>query len=330
MSDVTVTGSHLSALTHFAGYGLAGILADAGAGRVRLCWSDAARPRLTVASDLSRDEVGEAVRRHAEAAVVEGSWLNAVIDGGSRAGFRLYSPRFKPPELDEWESIMRQRDERFPGGHLDAEMIVGLGEPAWWRQAEGDSPDSGASRWEMKTRNKGAEVIADRLAPLAREVSGWVSAAIVDGIEGLRVDDAVGKGASDSRSATGFRQPGPTDNALAWCALWGIAATRPVRRAAGMAQTAGTSPRRRTHPTVAALPVWTVPVSLTVVRRVLVSSVFDVAAFTEDPVTRAPAVRRLSVWGVRGIVRFPILKTGSSSAPERQILTGELHVLDVP
>lgn len=328
MNEIVIAGSHASALPHFAGYGLAAILGAAGARPIRLRWSDAAEPRLSVTSGFSRVEVGEAVCAHAEGAAAEDSWLNATIEAGSRAGGRLFSPRFKPPGIEEWGEIVRQRDDFFPSDLLDACMVVGLGEPSWWRQSEGGSPDAGASRWEMKTRNKGQEMVADRLVPLAVELANWTPVAVVDGLEGASSSDVVGKESADSRTASGFRQPGPTDNALAWCALWGIAATRPVRRVGGMAQTPGVWPRRATHPTVAALPVWTDDVSLEVVRRVLASAAFDDAAFAVDPLVRGAADNRLRTWGVRGVVTFPILKTGSTSAPERQILSGELRPLE--
>jgi CRISPR-associated protein Csb3 len=77
------------------------------------------------------------------------------------------------------------------------------------------------------------------------------------------------------------------------------------------------------------------PVSVSRFSQILTSGAFDAAAWQEadDEAERslqlAPRADRdwLKEQGVHAIVRFPILKVGSPSAPERQIATGTLEVL---
>ena len=67
-------GEITSALTTFAGLGLALILEGDGAERVRLGWTDAAEPRMVVTADGYDDEaIAGAVYRHATACLAPSS-----------------------------------------------------------------------------------------------------------------------------------------------------------------------------------------------------------------------------------------------------------------
>ena len=73
----------------------------------------------------------------------------------------------------------------------------------------------------MQPRNRGSELLTNRLRPLATTLAKWSPKKILHGLTGTAVHDTVGEQKPDSRTATGLAPPGPTDNALAWCALWG-------------------------------------------------------------------------------------------------------------
>lgn len=324
MSEYRLGGRVTIALTHFTMYGLAAILQDAGHRPVRFWWADEneAVPMLSV--DLDWDQVAAIVNGHAQRALDTDAWLSAVVEGTSVSGRAMFSPRATSPSESEWSQYFDARQDRRPEGLLDQRMIAALGEPAWWRLADAGTPDAGASRWEMKTRNRGAEIIGDRLLPLARAVAARAPSLTAAGLAGLSVVDEAGRGSSESRSGTGFAPPGPVDNAVAWCALWGMTVVPPVRRVSAVSDTPGLAPRRVTHPTMAVLPVWTEPVSWGVVRSTVSSSEFDAAAFAvDDPVARDVLRKR----GVRALVRFRVDKRGSASAPERIVLPGEVDVL---
>ena len=73
-------GEMTSALTTFAGLGLALILEGDGAEHVRLGWTDAAEPRMVVTADGYDDEaIAVAVHKHATASVAPGSWVQAEL-----------------------------------------------------------------------------------------------------------------------------------------------------------------------------------------------------------------------------------------------------------
>jgi CRISPR-associated protein Csb3 len=61
-------------------------------------------------------------------------------------------------------------------------MIGALGEPAYWPTDR--NADAGASRWEMKTRNQGAEFVGNRLVPLAQAVAARTIEQTLTGLTG--------------------------------------------------------------------------------------------------------------------------------------------------
>lgn len=332
MNEFVITGRIDTALTHFAALGLTAILDPDGEGSALTWWADGAAPRVVVASPLTPEEVGERVRSHAQDHCEPTSWVQRRISTGPRAGKGLFTARVQPPALGEWQAYATERAaarSTAVAGALDEQMQAALGEPAWWRCDERETrPDDGASRWEMKTRNQGQEFLAHRLAPVALKVRQRRTDEITDGLSGSVIDEA-GPSAADSRTGTGLTQPGPVDSAVAWCALWGLHVAPTVQRVSGVGHSPGVWPRDVVHPRWAALPVYSSAVSTRAFSAVLSSKQFDVACdWGQTASTTVLAARGwLQEHGVRAILRIPVLKTGSGSAPERQLLAGTLEPL---
>jgi CRISPR-associated protein Csb3 len=203
-------------------------------------------------------------------------------------------------------------------------MIGALGEPAYWRVDGTARPDEGASRWEMKTRNKGEEFVGNRMEPLASAVAARTADAILSGLTGATICDEVGHNSPESRSPTGFAPPGPVDNALAWCALWGISQFPIVHHTDRLSATAATCVLgRRTYPAFVYLPVATRSMTLARLRSILASQELSFAASESSDVIRFEASRKwLENRGIRAVMRFPVFVSNNPSAPERWILTG--------
>lgn len=316
----SVVGSVTDAVSHLAMVGAASILQEAGVA-VRFGWTNHAETTATlhVADEV---DVGDCIREHAAKHTANDSWVQSKhLHRGVHVG--TFSPRLKAPDSAEtWRSLLAARalGLRHEGlTWLDHAMIGALGEPAFWLP---DQPDLGASRWEMKTRNRGEEFVGHRLSPLAGVVAARPAEDIAAGLRGSLVDD--GKNGPTSRTATGLRSPGPTDSAVAWCALWGISQTTLVPQARVMSQTSGSSPRTRVHPRVMVLPVFATPVSLGRWRGVMASRQLDEAAFTPHTLSSA---RWLKMVGVSALAEFATEVVGSSSAPERRLLRGSLKLL---
>lgn len=336
MNEFQLTGRINVALSHFAALGLAGILDEDGMGDAVTWWRDGSEPRAIVGSPYDDLEVGERVLAHARRHCEPDSWVQRVIGSGARAANGLFTARAKAPALTEWSEYAEKRAEARPTAvttYLDEQMQIALGEPAWWRCDKKESrPDDGASRWEMKTRNRGEEFLVHRLAPLARFVADRTADTVVAGLAGALVDDEGGKNKPDSRTGTGLSRPGPVDSAVAWCALWGLHVAPTVQRPGSPAkvrsigQSPGTWPRNRVQPRAAALPVYTEPVTARAFSEVFSSRYFDVAcdwAGAGSPATIS-ARRWLREHGVRGILQLPVWVSDNPSAPERQLHAGTL------
>lgn len=328
MTHIDVAGSIHRPLTHMALFGLAAILDDAGLPDVRICFTDEVTPRARITvSDDEPDVIGRAVLDHARARA-DNSWVVATMTHEGDAGKGVMSPRLKPPNSPEsWSMLQSQRqaqltrltDRRLT---LDMRMVGGLGEPAYWRCTERSvEPDQGASRWEMKTRNRGEEFVANRLAPLARVLSARTSELVLEGLTGAAINDYTGK--ANSRLATGFAPPGPVDVALVWCALWGLADLPVVHDGTNRSRTPGAQRWDRVHPHIMVLPVFTAPTSSARLRAVLRSAELDRLAISmAEDVPTAASSPWLAEHGVRALARFDVNVVGSKSAPERRILDG--------
>lgn len=336
-STLMLSNSPAGALfSHMAFYGLGAILADSGAGfDLRLHWSGGPDPRPVLdLGDASVEQAASVVRDHAAARALPESWVQQTMTT-SNASFGLFSPRVKvPASREDWLDLAHARRRSLDllvteRSGLDLRMIGALGEPGYWRESTSHEPrpDEAATRFEMQPRNAGSEFIRNRLAPLARAVGARTVDAVLDGLTGLRCDDEIGKNKATSRTATGFTHPGPVDNALAWCAMWGISMFPVALRVTARDISSGSLGRR---PECFYVPVWSIPLRIARLRTILISQSLRAAAAD----TRDSAVETLGQFvtdadwqelggrGVRAVIRFPVAVYGSASAPERRALEG--------
>ena len=341
--DMILGGEISSALTTFAGLGLALILEGDGAERVRLGWTDAAEPRMVVTADGYDDEaIAGAVYRHATACLAPSSWIGCDLQAEPWKGRNaVFSPRVKAPKfMKQWQSLQAKRiqgtdhemeDATAPGYDIDLEFIGALGEPAYWYfTSNGSEPDGGASRWEMKTRNQGQDFVRNRLRQLNRIVAARDVVAIVSGLTGRTVEDEAykGKRSDESRTATGLTSPRFTDSALAWCALWGISSFPVIHRLTGASVTAGAEPIGKFTPKHLVLPVLVGPHTLGRWQAVVVSEqVIQAMENTESTAVARTARAWLAAHGVQAILTFRVNVSDNPNAPERSLGAGRLEAL---
>jgi CRISPR-associated protein Csb3 len=342
-------GDPYVALSHLALYGLAAILEDAGCD-LRLSWTGQLRTRPRISSPTLDDEqIGHTVREHAVRLADPDAWLSRDITlKGTARG--LMSPRLTLfPDQPTWQRVQRARHsvlDRLTDQRrlLDLRFLAALGEPAYWSRDNKDRimQDDGASRWEMQPRNQGSEIVGSRLRKLAAVVADRSAAAVVAGLRGEAVRDEIGGDKPDSRTPTGLAAPGPTDNAVAWCALWGISQLPIAMRIStgGRSAPALTSGHfRQSRSDWFYLPVWHQPWRPARLRTVLASAHLRTAAGAgltasdgrrsagrdmPSPVAVTAARGWLAARGVVGVIRFPIERFGSDNAPERRAMRGEL------
>lgn len=332
MKDVVIAGRVTSALTHFALVGACTIAEHETGCRTRLWWRDGVQSEAVVRSDLELGDISEAVRAHAARVAGPESWLRQRFHHSDGTAVALFAPRVKPPaDRVAWGAYERQRDQALAGAavdELDRAMIVGMGEPGWWRVTERESrPDDGASRWDMKTRNRGEELVTHRLLPLSEAVAGRSIEQVAQGLSGEAVVDETGSGTS-SRTSSGLTTPRPTDSAVAWCALWAMTQVPPTPSLRGVGATPGLYTAGALHPSWAALPVLAVPTSQRVWGRILRSPSWGRVHDRPQIETLDTSLDRdwLSRQGVVAWVRFPVHLV-SGKAPERQVDDGELSPL---
>lgn len=326
----------LELLTHMVAYGLAAIVESAMPTPPTLSWTASMAPRARLQHDqLGPLEMADLVRRHAERLSQPTAWPQRRIPlAGSDRG--LMSPRLA--RIEDWAELERRRhavlDELTgPGAWLDQLLLWSLGEPCYWRrkpQGEIDQDDA-ASRLELQPRNQGSEIVGNRLSPLATAVAARSREEIADALAGRRIRDSIGKDAPDSRSAVGFRGPGPVDDAVSWCALWGISQFA-LNRTPRVTTTAGNLRRRGGEWFF--VPIWDGRWTPSRLRTVLASGHLRVtaeafAAGAEEEEDTALAATGALHWlegrGVKALVLFPIRQFGSHLAPERRAQRGVVH-----
>jgi len=331
-------GPVTNALTHFALYGLAAIIETETGQSARLYWTDDAQPKARIETDIGPDEIAAAVHRHATKGASPHSWLAVRVEHEGR-DTAAFSPRIKEPQTPSaWQKLQNARHTGLDAvlaadaDELDLRMIGALGEPAYWPTDR--NADAGATRWEMKTRNRGEEFVGNRLALLAHAVADRTTEEILSGLTGQTVNDEVGKNKPESRTATGLARPGPVDNALAWCALWGISQCPVVHHNGAQSATAGTFVLpHRAYPSLVFLPVPTHPVTLSRLRTILASRHLPLAALadtTTDPlqIIDSDAARKwLTERSVRALMCFDVDVSDNPTAPERHVLDGRVITL---
>ena len=288
MSTITLAGDYRSALTHFALYGLAMLTEVHHPGAVTLGWSDEATPKAQLNLEgIDLETVAEYVAQYSTQLASADSWVavnNEYGSGKRKAIFSPFSPRIRgiDPQVnpDDWDNHQKARSDALDRLTLDSDLlslrwIAGLGEAAYWRFSNKERrPDHGASRWEMKTRNKGEEFVQYRLRPLCIELSKWSISDISSGITGITLRDTIGKNAIDSRTSTGFTPPGPADVALTFAALLGIACFPVVRKIDQLSVTPGAWPSDILHPDNMVLPIFAQKITPSRLRAILRSQAF--------------------------------------------------------
>lgn len=312
-----------SALTHFAMIGLAGILEEAGATRVRLWWQDG--PQAEPCLSWDGLDAGEAVHDHASRHASSDSWVQARAPHGD---YGLFSPRMTAPS--DWQALEALREAMLNADltTLDTLMISNLGEPGYWVVKDQKlQPDCASSRWEMKTRNRGEEFIGRRLGPLALVVATRDAAEVRAGLVGESVRDELGKDGADSRTSTGLTTPGAVDSALAWCGLWGISGFMLMPASRNVSATAGAWSPRRIQPKQLLIPVVQTPMAPAAWRALMAARSTN-ALTSSDAAAVAEATGWLGEQGVAGVCVFPIHVTDNPSAPERMILNGQFRLLE--
>lgn len=336
MATVILAGDSNSALTHLALLGAAAIvragLPDAD---VTVCWQNDGGWRAVLdVADLSGASIGAVVAEHAGRRIKPDSWVGEDIDHEGRVT-AVFSPRIKVAGSREaWEKLQERRLNGIDAlpmgldGDLDRRFIQSLGEPAYWRTGpNGYRADEGASRLEMKTRNRGEEFIQNRLRLLATSVSARSNSDVIDGLTGSTLRDEVGKNKADSRTATGFTVPGPVDNAVAWCALWGISQFPVIPQVSSRSATCGFISGRGVESALAIpMPIW--PVTPARMRALMLGRHVVAAARRTDSriagsdlVEADVAAEYLRARGVGIIMRFPWWSS-SGNAPEFRLLSG--------
>ncbi len=322
-------------LWHTALYGLAAILDAAGVSDVRVNWTTGMRPLPRITSpNLTSDLVDATVRDHTRVHTKDTSWVRRDIELAGKAR-GLMSPRHTVfRDATTWDNVRQARHrelDNLTDGHAwhDLRFLAALGEPCYWSRNSRGVPlqDDGASRLEMQPRNQGSEFVGTRLRKLAETVAARPQGAIITGIQGDTVVDEAGSDRIDSRTATGLANPGPIDNAVAWCALWGIAELPSAPRVNATAATTGHI--GQSHDEWFYAPVWRSSWRPSRLRAMLAHRALRDAAtaglsdrWTCEPVDETSARAWLSARGVTGIVRFPIERFGSDNAPERRAMRG--------
>ena len=347
------------ALSHFALYGAAAIIEQELGARVRLRWlgADASEIRL-VTTEWAEPDVANALLAHAKRHT--GTWVQAVHEhrtGKKTSAVGTLSPRLpQAADQESWQALQEARhflmDEALKERQwLDLAFMQALGEPSYWYRDQNGKPrpDTGASGWEMKTRNRGEEFIKNRLAPLAQSVSKRPPEKVLQGLTGEYFADEEGKNAPDSRTPTGLRPPYPTDNAVAWAALWGISFFPVLHRATILGRhknrqgaTSLTTGQLRTgmpglnrfRRAYTILPRIDRPMGLATLKSVLVSgplarqAAARIKGGATNPDPRTPAdIAWLRSKGVGGLLTSVVTASDNPNAPELAVARGELVTL---
>lgn len=310
--------------------GLAAILRDGPDKSATFRWNDTSAQCL-LNTALSGLEVADALRAFASRRSRPESWMSAKGDSESS----LFAPRVRAPQnAQAWRTYEEARIEHLASDasltELDWLWLAGLGEPAWWRWSPRDSrPDDGASRWEMKTRNQGQDMVKHRLLPLVSVVATRPVNVSVDGLFGDGVLDETGSEPA-FLTATGLQPPGPVDSSVALCGLVALSQLRVLPRVGAVAATVGLVPRRGVHPKSAFLPVFGAWSSPRRFASIASSKRFDDFCIRLIQLGDEAEMVQIDEWlkemGLLGVLVCAVDKVGSTSAPERRVLSGRVFV----
>jgi CRISPR-associated protein Csb3 len=336
-TTIQLPGEWRWAFDHLAAYGAAAIAEAGGHEGVRLRWTDSIESRVEL-SGVDWGELARVVHAHAADHTAD-SWVQADGEAADKVK-ALFSPRvptMSPDQLRNWHSARSQCLSHLAGpwARLDLDMIGALGAPSYWsfNASKKLIQDYGASRWEMKTRQNSQEFVGDRLRKLASSVSLRSIEAVEKGLRGLTPDlDEAGGGDSASRTPTGLMPPRATDNARAWCALWGLSVFGVTACQQGASRTTGHtgSPGQGFF----YLPVmnswWPLGRLRTVLRSTQLAAVIPESGDRVRESVRLSAPAWLKARGVEMVAVFPVHRGGSASAPERWAELGHDVLLGTP
>jgi CRISPR-associated protein Csb3 len=324
--------SPFSLLTHMSFYGVTAIVEGQDLSP-RLGWASGMAP-APYFTGVDKTALAKAIRDSASRHTTGDTWLTERIgipdqkNKDRQCG--LFSPRLgKIPDWERYATSRHKILDQLTSGQdwVTLRFIWSLGEACYWRAEKGrQRQDDAASRLEMQPRNQGSELIANRLSPLANLVAQRSEQEILDALEGKTVNDRLGKNKPDSLSAVGFRGPGPVDDTVAWCALWGISQFALTQSAHGVASTAGYFGLPGGG--VFYVPVWDGLWAPARLRSILSSRQLRafVAAVNGAP-GQTPEVARkwLASRGVQAVLTFQRKTFGGDSAPQRRAQRGVLH-----
>jgi CRISPR-associated protein Csb3 len=224
----------LELLTHMAAYGFAAIVEGTTPAPPTLSWTSGMEPRLSIEHEsLDAQGMAQCVLNHAKQLSGTNAWPHETWTTKrppkSDLHQGLMSPqitKIKPQE--RWKDLQRRRHEVLDAlvqtdAWLDLRFLWSLGEPCYWRNTKDKDQNTAASQLDLQPRNNGAEIVGTRIAPLAPLVSERRPEEIVNAFCGADLKDTIGKDeGSNSHSAVGFRGRGSVDDAVSWCAIWGI------------------------------------------------------------------------------------------------------------
>lgn len=340
--SLVVAGNVYSGLSHFALAGLSLLARSICDGVVTTHWSDEPTPRgVLETEDITPEEIAGEIKRLSQSWVQ--GWTSIRVQY-AEGEFSPFSPRFK--QIDplknpgDWSKHQQARTAALDqlcveDDHLALQLIQSLGEAAYWRFLGTDPrPDHGASRWEMKTRNRGEEFVSQKLFKYVDALSDWNSNDILAGLTGQRVEDPFGEDAS--RTPSGFTPPARTDLALAFAALIGIGQFPVSARTQLMALTPCAYPDTALHTKVAVLPVPAAPLTPERFESIVLSQEWAsvVNAFGADETGRTPerllhesAITALQQFNVPAAAVFRVHLGGSPSARERYFEGGKVRLL---
>lgn len=323
--------------THAVLWG-AGVIAAAHGADVRLGWSGGLAP-APVVHGIGIEDLAGVVRQRARQALEPTHWVQAALPHES--GRALFSPRIKAlPDLAAWSAMSDVRAQHLDElisrrAALDLRLLAALGEPSSWHERNGKRrQDDAASRLEMQPRNQGSEFVGTLLRKLAESVANRSLSEVAAGLTGeVRTDEAA-RDSPDSRSAANWRPPGATDNALAWTAVWGLSCVPVAPLIRRQTRTATHVPWSRDQvgdrgAGHVAVPYWSGRWTVGRLRAVLASrALVNRALAVLGGGGSRTDVRRDEQWlrerGVAGLILLPVGTFGSTSSPERRVLSGRL------
>jgi CRISPR-associated protein Csb3 len=334
----------LELLTHMAAYGFAAIVEATTPAPPTLSWTLGMEPRLCIEHEsLDAQGMAEQICKHAERlsdtnAWPRETWTTKRPKSDIKQG--LMSPRIsKIEQQEQWKDLQRRRHEVLDAlvkadAWLDLRFLWSLGEPCYWRNAKDSDQDTAASQLDLQPRNRGAEIVSTRIAPLAPLVSERRPKEIVNAFRGTYLKDTIGaKDGSDSRSAVGFRGRGPVDDAVSWCAIWGISQFA-LNQARGNTTTA--SCMIHSGQEWVCIPVWDGKWTPARLRTILASSQLRATARAylsagdtdrSGDAVGSTGANWLFARGVKALILFQLKADTNSKAGERHAQLGTIYYL---